>query len=458
MAARTAPITASISMTRSTSSSRRSRPTNRENTGVQLNVGLLGLGTVGSQVAERLLQKRDSLARRTGVVLNLRRVLVRDAERPRSIPSELITDAPDVGLNDPEIQVLVELMGGEEPARTYIERGLRAGKHVVTANKVVMAKHGPELLELAGEMDVDIYFEAAVGGGIPLISTFKVDLIANDLERTAAVINGATKYMLGRMGADGLDYAAALLEAQAAGFAEEDPTADVAGFDAVYKLSILASIAFGARVHPDQVFREGIAGIDPLDFRYARELGYEIKLLAYAARPNGKIEARVHPAMVSVTHPLGQVEGAFNAVYIEGDLVGPVLLYGQGAGGRPTASAVIGDLIDLAVDIRRGVQVRSAPAFDAGLRVLEMDEVVTRAYFRMHVADRPGVLAAVGQVFADEDVSISSAIQKEAFAEHGTAEFVVTTHPARDRALRRTLERVADLDSVARVCAFLRVF
>jgi len=423
---------------------------------VQLNVGLLGLGTVGSQVAERLLQKRDSLARRTGVVLNLRRVLVRDAERPRSIPSELITDAPDVVLNDPEIQVLVELMGGEEPARTYIERGLRAGKHVVTANKVVMAKHGPELLELAGEMDVDIYFEAAVGGGIPLISTFKVDLIANDIERIAAVINGTTNYMLGRMGADGLDYAAALLEAQAAGFAEEDPTADVAGFDAVYKLSILASIAFGARVHPDQVFREGIEGIDPLDFRYAKELGYEIKLLAYAARPNGKIEARVHPALVPVSHPLAQVEGAFNAVYIEGDLVGPVLLRGQGAGGRPTASAVVGDLLDLVFTIRKKAANRVLMTFDPDPPMLPMADVVTKAYYRLRAEDRTGVLAQVGRVFGEEDVSIASMIQKDSI-EEGTAELVFTTHPARDAALARARERIAELEPIRRVGAFFRV-
>jgi homoserine dehydrogenase len=264
--------------------------------------------------------------------------------------------------------------------------------------------------------------------------------------------------MLTRMGRAGLTFEDALREAQAAGFAEADPTDDVSGFDARYKLAILASIAFRTPVHPDQIYCEGIEAIEPVDFRYAAELGYDIKLLAYAARTRGAVEARVHPAMVPLTHPLGQVEGAFNAVYIEGDLVGPVLLYGQGAGGRPTASAVIGDLIDLAVDIGRGVQHRPAPVFDSELRVLQMEEVMTRAYFRMHLADRAGVLAQIGQVFADEDVSISSAIQKEMFAERGTAEFVVTTHRASDRALRQTLRRVADLDSVAQVCSFLRVF
>ncbi|HEX6488680.1 MAG TPA: homoserine dehydrogenase [Candidatus Dormibacteraeota bacterium] len=423
-------------------------------------IGMLGLGTVGQQVAARLAERRDLIRRNTGVDLLVKRVLVRQPSKPRAISLDadvLTTDAASV-IDDPGVDVVVEVMGGEEPARSYLERAIRAGKHVVTANKVVMAKHGPQLLELAAERNVDVYFEAAAGGGIPLISTFKVDLQANEIESIAAVINGTTNHMLTRMRGAGLDFHDALREAQAAGFAEADPTDDVGGYDARYKLAILASIAFRTRIHPDQVYREGIEAIEPVDFIYAGELGYDIKLLAYAARSGDGIEARVHPAMIPTSHPLGQVEGAFNAVYIEGDLVGPVLLYGQGAGGRPTASAVIGDLIDLVIDIRRCVQSRPAAAFDANLRLLAMDEVVTRAYFRMHVADRPGVLAAIGQAFADEGVSISSAIQKEVFAEHGTAEFVVTTHRASDRALRATLDRLAGLDSVAKLCSFLRVF
>ena len=421
---------------------------------------MLGMGTVGGQVAGRLLARRERFRRNTGVQLDVKRVLVRDPGKPRPVelPEGVLTVDPDAVLDDPEVGVVVELMGGEEPARTYIERALNAGKHVVTANKVVMARHGPALLRLAAERNVDLYFEAAVGGGIPLISTFKVDLQANEIESITAVINGTTNHMLTRMGKAGLDFAAALAEAQAAGFAEADPTDDVEGYDARYKLAIMASIAFRTSVHPDAVYCEGIRGIEPLDFRYANELGYDIKLLAHAARAGDTVEARVHPAMVPLSHPLGQVEGAFNAVYIEGDLVGPVLLYGQGAGGRPTASAVIGDLLDLVTDIRRGVTERSASALEAETRLLPMDEVVTRAYFRLHVADRPGVLAAIGQAFADESVSISSAIQKEAFADEGTAEFVVTTHPARDLALRRTLERFANLDAVAKVYSFLRVF
>lgn len=423
---------------------------------MELNVGLLGLGTVGSQVAERLIEKREEIAARTGVTLNLRRVLVRDVDRPRSIPAGLTTSRAGDILDDPEIQVVVEVMGGEEPARTYLERAIRSGKHVVTANKVVMALHGPELLELAGETDVDVYFEAAVGGGIPLISTFKVDLMANEIERIAAVINGTTNYMLGRMASGGISFEEAVTEAQAAGFAEADPSSDVDGYDAVYKLSILASIAFGARVHPDQVYREGIRAIEPLDFRYARELGYEIKLLAYAARPEGRIEVRVHPAMIPAHHPLATVEGAYNAVQITGDLVGDVLLWGQGAGGRPTASAVVGDLLDAAHSIRKGAFNRVAMRFTADAPMLPMAEVRTKAYFRLRALDRPGVLAAVGTVFAEEGVSIASMIQKDS-VEEDTAELVFTTHPALDSGLTRARERIAQLAQVKRVCAFLRV-
>ena len=423
-----------------------------------LHIGLIGLGTVGSQVADRLLNWRDTLRRRAGVELVLDRVLVRDVAKPRAVqvPPGMLTADPDAVLDDPAIDVVVEVAGGEEPARSYLERAIRGRKHVVTANKLVMAKHGTGLLELAGEMNVDVYFEAAVGGGIPLISTFKTDLVANEIQRIMAVINGTTNYVLGRMANQGLDLASAVAEAQAAGYAESDPTDDVEGYDAAYKLAIMASVGFGARVHPDQVYREGISGIEPVDFRYARELGYEVKLLAYAARDgDGQVEARVHPVLVPHGHPLATVEGAANAVFIEGDLVGQVLLQGLGAGGRPTASSVVGDVIDLARSIHRQVQNRAAFDFDPQVRVMPMDSVRSRAYFRCRLADRPGVLARIGAVFGEQGVSIASAIQKE--SDDVSAEFVVTTHPSADAALRRTREQIAELDVVLAVNAFLRV-
>ena len=423
-----------------------------------LRIGLIGLGTVGAQVADRLVGHRAALRRRAGVDLELGRVLVRDPSRPRAVqlPAGMLTTDPADVLDDPAIDVVVEVAGGEEPARGFLERAIRHGKHVVTANKLVMAKHGPELLELAGEQNVDVYFEAAVGGGIPLISTFKVDLLANDIERIMAVINGTTNYVLGRMANQGLTLADAVAEAQAAGYAEADPTDDVAGFDATYKLAIMASIGFGAMIRPDQVYREGIEAVEPVDFRYARELGYEVKLLAYAARgDDGRVEARVHPVLVPHGHPLAGVEGPANAVYIEGDLVGPVLLQGLGAGGRPTASSVVSDVLDLARSIHRQVQHRPVAQFDPEVRVMSMDEVCSRAYFRCRVADRPGVLATICAVFGEEGVSIASAIQKE--SDDVSAEFVVTTHQSPDAALRRTRARIAELDVVTDVRAFLRV-
>ena len=425
-----------------------------------LNVGLIGLGTVGSRVAERMLTWQPQLARRAGVELCLRRVLVRNVDKPRlvAVPQEMLTADPDQLLNDKSIDVLVEVAGGDEPMHSYLERAIRSGKHVVTANKVVMANHGPELLSLAADKNVDLYFEAAVGGGIPLISTFRTDLQANRIERVTAVINGTTNYVLGRMSTDGLPLEYAVREAQAAGYAEADPTDDVGGFDATYKLAILGSIAYEIHVHPADIYREGIGGIEPVDFRYARELGYAIKLIAHTQRHPGRIEARVHPAMVPLEHPLAQVEGANNAVYVQGDLVGQVLLVGQGAGGLPTASAVVGDLIDLARSIRRGVQSRPSFSFDDRVGVIPMGEVVTRAYYRIRVDDRTGVLAAIGQVFAEEGVSISSFIQKDAWVDEKTAEIVITTHPTADSSLQRARERIAGLEPVHAVSSFLRVF
>ena len=425
-----------------------------------LNVGLIGLGTVGAHVADRMLTWGPQLSRRAGVELCLRKVLVRDVNKRRALEIDhgLLTVDPSELLEDPAIEVLIEVAGGDEPMRSYLERAIAAGKHVITANKVVMARHGPELLDAAAERNVDVYFEAAVGGGIPLISTFRTDLQANRIERVSAVINGTTNYVLGRMASAGLSLADAVAEAQAAGYAEADPTDDIGGYDATYKLAILSSIAYEIKVRPDEIYREGIEGVEPVDFRYARELGYAIKLIAHSQRHPGRVEARVHPAMVPLDHPLARVEGAENAVFVEGDLVGQVLLVGQGAGGRPTASAVVGDLIDLARSIRRGVQSRPSFSFDDRIGVIPMDDVKTRAYYRIRVEDRAGVVAAIGQVFAEEAVSISSFIQKDAWSHDQTVELVVTTHPSLEASLQRARRRMAELPPVRAVSSFLRVF
>src|ERR1051326_818792 len=425
-----------------------------------LNVGLIGLGTVGSQVAERRLSGAPQLSRRAGVDLCLRKILVRDVakRRPIEVSADLLTADPAELLDDRAIEVVIEVAGGDEPMRSYLERAIRAGKHIITANKVVMARHGPHLLDEAAEKNVDVYFEAAVGGGIPLISAFRTDLQANQIESVSAVINGTTNYVLGRMSSAGLTMADAIREAQDAGYAEADPTDDIGGFDATYKLAILGSIAYEIKVHPDDIYREGIDGVEPVDFRYARELGYAIKLVAHTQRHPGRVEARVHPARIPLAHPRPRVEGAENAVFVEGDLVGQVLLVGQGAGGRPTASAVVGDLIDLSRSIRRGVQSRPSFTFDDRIGVVPIGEVKTRAYYRIQAEDRPGVVAAVGKVFAEEGVSISSFIQKDAFSHDHTAELVVTTHPALEASLQRARERMAKLEPIREVSSFLRVF
>jgi homoserine dehydrogenase len=421
-------------------------------------VGLLGLGTVGCQVAERLESAHALITERTGVPVELARVLVRDPtkQRPYLPPSQLLTTIADDILDDPSITVVVEVMGGLEPARSYIERAIAAGKAVVTANKEVMAHHGPELLELARERCVDVYFEAAVGGGIPLISTFKIDLLANEISRIEAVINGTTNFIIDRMAIDGQSFDEALAEAQRLGYAEPDPTYDVEAFDAAFKLTIMSSIAFRTRIDPAQVYREGIRALDPVDFRYAAELGYAIKLLAFARSADGHVEAHVHPTRIPQSHLLAAVHDAYNAVVIDGDLVGRVLLYGQGAGGRPTASAVVGDILDLVLSLRKGIDNRIAVDFSRHRELLPMDDVETAAYLRLHVADKPGVLADVTSILGELDISISSIVQKALIVEHAAAELVILTHPARERALQRARERLAALPSVYAVAAFLR--
>jgi homoserine dehydrogenase len=421
----------------------------------QYGVGLLGLGTVGSQVAERLEQARDLVERRTGIELCLQRVLVRDTDKARAYkPDAPVTNDPEAVLADPAVDIVVEVMGGDEPAHQYLRRAIESKKHVVTANKEVMAKYGPELLELALEHHVDIYFEAAVGGGIPLISTFKIDLLANEIDSIEAIINGTTNYILDGM-AQGRSYAEALADAQGLGYAEADPASDVDGHDSVYKLAIMASIAFSSRLHPSQIYREGITGLDPRDFRFAADMGYAIKLLAEGRKREGAVELHVHPTLIPLSHLLSQVAGSNNAVVVDGDLVGTVLLYGQGAGGRPTASAVVGDLIDLVHSMRRGVDNRIPMWFDRNYEVRPFTDVVSRAYFRMEVEDRAGVLAEITRVYADQGISIDSVSQKN--ADGSTAEIVILTHPARERVLQSARETIDALECVRKVHAFLRV-
>ncbi len=313
----------------------------------EIGVGLLGLGVIGSQVAAHLLSHSETLSSHLDRQLVLRRVLVRDVAASRSVtlPEGLLTDDFDAVLNDPDIQIVVEVMGSEDPAASYLTQLLQKGKSVVTANKEVMAKHGQSLMEAADHSGAKLRFEASVGGGIPIIGPLQNDLLANDISSIRAIINGTTNYILSKMSREGVAFSVALAEAQSLGYAEPDPTNDIEGIDAAYKIAILASLAFHAAIAPQQVYCEGITDLQAEDFEFARELGYEIKLLAIAQRTDDGVQARVHPALVHKESILAKVEGPFNAVEVCGDLVGPVVFHGQGAGPAPTTSAIIGDIL-----------------------------------------------------------------------------------------------------------------
>ena len=430
-----------------------------------IGIGLLGLGVVGTGVARTLLEKGDTIARRVGCPVELRRVLVRDPARQRAVPGLTLTTSADEILSDPNVHIVVEVLGGEEPAHTYIRQAIAAGKHVVTANKEVMAKHGHELLAAAAQAGVDVAYEAAVGGGIPVIGPFKLDLLANDISQVTAIINGTTNYIITRMSQSGLDFATALREAQDAGYAEPDPRNDVEGIDAAYKLAILATLAFHARVQPSDVYHEGITGLSPSDFRYAPELGYAIKLLAIGKRTEAGLELRVHPTMIPTSTLLASVDGVFNAVQVDGDLVGRVLFYGRGAGAGPTSSAVVADVIDLAQRLPGGPGLRVPPLSYEDIRIRPLTEVHTRYYIRLVAADRPGVIASIARIFGQREISLSSVIQKEDVplanddegANHKHAEIVFMTHEANEAAVQQACREIAELPVVAQIGSVIRV-
>jgi homoserine dehydrogenase len=406
-----------------------------------------------------LQEKAEILAQQVGCPLILRRILVRHPQKRRTTPVEpglLTTRAQDI-LADPEIDMVVEVIGGESPALEYISQALREGKHVVTANKEVIAKHGPELLSQAQERGVGLRYEASVGGGIPLVAPFQQDLAGNKISRIQAIINGTTNYILTRMAAEGLDFDLALRQAQELGYAESDPSNDIEGIDAAYKLAILATLAFRSQVRPEDVYHEGIGNLAWRDFRYARELGYAIKLLAIAKERDEAIEARVHPAFVPEDFLLAKVDGVFNAVQVEGDLVGKVIFYGEGAGALPTASAIIADVVELARNICWGASPGPGPRFERDKAIRPMSHILTRYYLRMSVTDSAGVLAQISKALGDHAISISSVIQKEVDERAGTAEIVIMTHPSEERAMKAALGEMKGFEVVKEISSFIRV-
>jgi homoserine dehydrogenase len=418
-------------------------------------VGILGCGNVGAALVGLMRAQGDVIEARTGLRLEIARVAVRNLAkaRPVALPEGCLThDAADV-VQDPAIDVIVEVIGGIEPARSLVLDALKAGKPVVTGNKELLANVGAELYDAADAAGVDLLFEAAVAGGIPLIRPLRESLAGEHITRLMGIVNGTTNYILTRMSEEGATYADALAGAQRLGYAERDPTADVEGYDAGAKAAILASIAFGVNVVAGDVYHEGISNLTADDIGFAHRLGYEVKLLAVAERgDDGRVAVRVHPAMLPKDHPLATVRDSFNAVFIEGDAVGQLMFYGRGAGGAPTASAVLGDLIDAAGNLRGGSHASIGSLPRAEIRPI--DEVRSEYYLNLEVVDRPGVLHAVAGVFAEHGISIRSMEQEGLGAE---ARLVFITHDARESAIQATLRDLGELDAVDRITSMLRV-
>jgi homoserine dehydrogenase len=426
-----------------------------------IGIGLLGLGVVAGQVAKVLSDKADELAEKVGCPLVLRKikVLLQDLARPQAkkMPAGLFTVDDDEFFGEPGIDIIIEAIGGERPALDYLKRAISGGKHVVTSNKEVIAKHGMELLALARKHGVGLQYEASVGAGFPLIAPFKHDLVANTITGIFAIINGTTNYILTMMAKEGMDFAAALKRAQKLGYAEANPENDINGIDSMYKLAILASLGFQTQVRPQDVYTEGITRLSPRDFRYAREFGFTIKLLAIGKLKDNSIEARVHPVFIPEDSILAKVEGVYNAVQVEGDLMGKVMFMGQGAGALATSSSVVADVVSSARKIVLGIGSLSAWKEDSGKVIKSMDDIETQYYVRLAAKDRPGVLAQIATVFGKNKISIASAIQPESDDKTKTAEIVIMTHPAREKAMQKALRELAGLDVVKKISNFIRV-
>jgi homoserine dehydrogenase len=418
-------------------------------------VGLLGCGHVGAPLVRLIEDNADLIEQRAGVHLEVSRVAVRNLARERDVPlpaSRFTNDAESI-VADPDVDIVVEVIGGVEPARTLVTEALKSGKPVVTANKELLANVGKELFETAEGAGVDLLFEASVAGGIPLMRPLRESLAGDRIRRVIGIVNGTTNYILTRMTEEGSSFHDALAEAQKLGYAERDPTSDIEGFDAAAKAAIIASIAFGARVVAGDVYREGIGDITDHDIASARDLGYVVKLLAVAEGLEGDVAVRVHPAMIPVHHPLAAVRGSFNALFIEGDAVGELMLYGRGAGGGPSASAVLGDLIDAAKNLASGGRGATIGVLSRR-RVVPIDEVESQFYLLMEVADRPGVLAKIAEQFGRHGVSIKS-MQQRGIGDD--ARLIFATHRAREADLRATVHALRDVDVVHRVGSVLRV-
>ncbi len=423
-----------------------------------INIGLLGLGTVGRGVWQLVARENSVITDRLGAKLKIKKILVRDPAKERGIvvPADLITKNAGEIIDDDDIQIVIEVIGGTGIARELVNKALDRGKAVVTANKELMANFGQEVMEAAARRQADLFFEASVGAGIPIIQPLKTAMVANRIQRVMGIVNGTTNFILSKMDG-GQSYDDALAEAQALGYAERDPASDVEGKDAAAKIAILASIAFNSRVTAAQVHTEGITSITPLDIMYARELGYTVKLLAVAkfADSPGRIDVRVHPAMIPLDHPLAAVKEAYNAIFVEGDAVGEVMFFGQGAGSLPTASAIVADAVRAADNIQRSSAGRLGCTCFNSWPIKPIAEVESSFYLLIEATDKPGVLAKIAKVFGDHEVSLGSVIQKRTHED--MAEVVFMTHEVVEGNLRAALAEIAALDVVAKTRNVIRV-
>lgn len=429
----------------------------------EIKIGLLGFGTIGAGVVKLLTKNSALLEEKLGARLSLKRIADLDITTDRGVsvePGVLTTNVDEV-LCDPEISIVIELIGGYEPARSFVLKAIANGKHIITANKALLAVHGEEIYAAAAQTGVEILFEAAVGGGIPVLSAIKGNMAGNNFSTVLGILNGTCNYILSKMTQDGVDFAEVLQTAQELGYAEADPTFDVEGIDTAHKLCLLLSLCFGTRVDLKDISTEGISSISAVDINFARDFGYKIKLLAIGKRDGERIEARVHPTMIPVNYPLADVNGVFNAIRLTGDFVGPVMFYGRGAGMEPTASAVIGDVVDIARNMLAGISRRSAPLGYLDDRVKKltikpMGEIVSKYYIRFNAVDRPGVLAKISGALGASNISIESMMQTARSASE-TVPIVIMTHEAREMDVRKALAEIDAFDFIKEKSNLIRI-
>jgi len=429
-----------------------------------ISVGLIGFGTVGTGVAKILEKNAGLLYQRTGASIELKKIADLDIRRSRGVTLKkgVLTTSADEVVNNPAIDIVVELMGGIEPARRLILKAIENGKHVVTANKALLSAHGWEIFSAARRTGVDVAFEASVGGGIPIIRTMQEGFASDRISGFLGILNGTSNYILSRMTDEGADFKAVLKDAQAQGYAEADPTFDVEGIDTAHKLNVLLSLAFGGKADPKKIYTEGISGITPLDIEFARQLGYKIKLLAICSGCGCDVDARVHPSLIPEAHMLSQVGGAFNAIFVQGQDVGPTMFYGRGAGMMPTGSAVVADIVSIARNIVKGVSDR-VPLLPYGskapkaIRIKSMSDVQTRYYLRFTAVDKPGVLSAIAGALGRNHISIHSVVQKGRDTSNTAVSIFMLTHEAKESDLQKAIRQLEKLSMLKGKTMVIRI-